>query len=1105
MPDLSIKIDNLITSVNRQFNNRTIIENTKKGRKPVVVLNTSITNRILWLHFIGIQTSIKVTIPLPFMKDGLVFIKENEVTRPVCSYWLEKEQQMLDYIAIMYKIVCADTTGIISDNLTKGYPFLQQIIFAFENGNPSIIAYRFQKAINEVVNKMPLHKTNLDSWAMNNRLIIIDEVFDDLSSPKDCLSYQVNKAKKYFPVGWTSIGLSDGVLANKNYILTNDGLRKLSPFGLRYHNPQRNLYSTLGMQGDELPITRSHSMQNLMDQGITRTGWNFFTLFVDIPDIFEDQIVVDVIHKNKFVTSTKKFQIFGKLLVRLDEKIKTEHILGISPDGTNVLFTVNCDSASIKKISNTTANIGGIEIPVYNIVVEYQQNFKDGLKLTNVHGNKGVIRLKPLGYATDPRTGQKHKIDVIVGAKTVGKRKNYGQIIEALTNCLITEDSTKVVFPDNWTISIEKLKDLLEENGFRKNGTWDCNTPYGKLYGICGKVFWGCIKTPEDQIWKKGATTVCDNKGVRKAGLKFSHVEIKALKTIFGNQNPVIDEIMSYAQGVDNLQELLSMIGSEIGILPKHKVVKDINDVKPIDQYNSTLVAGQYINNTVVDEFFMPDGFIFKLPLPYQTVIDIDDKILYKGFPQTQPIEGATKFHLIDRIYISNGTLRKCWYHQSGKYGLNNIGTIVNNVILMSHRVVQNPFNETVKKLYYIHLQTFFNQLSIIIGTKRGQLSNYGMSIRYPFSSKAVATLSTSLPKNTVEIHRTMAESLNVKNNDIVIVERFPCLGFMSIRPQKIHITDDIMCKYTIRVSGNSLVSQNLDFDGDVLFIASFHTPAAKSALEKEWANPNPTYYTEIKHLNKRKGAPHIKCYTLDDYKITPFHDLTNETHANIVEKNTGVKAQTGPIIALTYNIMRIVENSTLEISQKLKVGIEMFLEKAAQSIFEQKHGRQSLHEIVIRSICTGDIESLIKEGFKRSTTTMIIDIVKRKAMSLGIENLVKHHKFAEENNTSNIISLIVRKQNRIYFASRSQLENKPLLEALNGPAVDIPSEMFKRIMSNKLVVTKIEEQELNIFMTEKYKHGCSSLCDIIQPIFNPAPIFNRGRTTYANSVGCRR
>ena len=1117
---VSAKIDRFITSINTQFNSRAIIENTKKGKAQNVFLNTEIKDNTLWLHFSKTK-SFSITIPLPFIQNGVNLIKENEVVRALCSYWLEDKQQTLDYMAIIYNIVCADASNLISNELIKGYPFLQQMIFSFENRNTSVITYRFQRAINEVINKMPLHKTDLNSWVINNRLIIIDKEFEELRSPNAYLTYQVDKAKKYFSKGWTSIGLSDGTLADKNYILTNDGLRKLTPFGIRYHNPQRNLYTTLGMEGDELPIIRSESMQTLMNQGIIRTGWNFFTLFADVPDVFEDQIIVDISHKDKFVTHTKRFQIFGELLVKVDDKIQTGDIIGTSPDDTPKIFRVACDAAKVKKILKTTTNVGGIALPVYNVIIEYQQKFRDGVKLTNTHGNKGIIRLMHLGHAIDPRTGQKRKIDVIIGAKTVGKRKNYGQVMEALFNCLLEakNESNPLILPDEWYMPIEEVKTLLNQCGFNHNGTWKCDTPYGKLYGICGRVFWGCIKTPEDQIWKNGATTAIDNKGIRKAGLKFSHVEIRALKTRFGDNNPVIDEIMSYAQGTENLQELFDMVKSKIGIYPKNKTIKDVTNTRPLDQSTSTIVAGQYIDGTVVDEFFMPNGFIFKLPLPYQTLLNNKDEILHEGFPQTkeqmnpQLAEEITTSHLIDRIYIPRGILRKCWQHDSGKYGLNDIGTLINNVVLMSHRLAQDPLSDLVKGLYYKCLQKLFESLSTIIGTKRGQLANCGMSVRYPFSIKATAALSTNLPKNTIEIHSSMATQLNVKNGDIVIVERFPCLGFMSVRLQKIHVTNDVMCKYTIRASGNSLVSQNLDFDGDTLFVASFHTTEAKTALIKEWENPNPSCYSEIKKLNERKGAPHIKCYNLDDYKILPFNNLTNEEHATIIEKNTGVKAQTGPIIALTYNIMRIIENSTLEKNQKFKVGAEMFLEKAAQSVFEQKHGGKSLHEIVIRSICVGDIDSLVKKGFQRSTTTMIIGLVKQKAASLGIMDLVKYHELVEKKNMSNIISLIVRKQNHIYFASRSRLESTSLIKSLNEPAVDIPSSMFKQIILDKIntVDTKLEEfnlkYQLNTFTNNHYRHGCSSLCSIIQEICKQKAIpMNKPlhNTKYARTVGHR-
>lgn len=1072
------RVQGLVNAITSQFSARTETEGRKSGIDYGINLTSGIdASNILWLTFAKGEEKHSITIPLPFMENGVQMLQQNEVLRAVCPFWLEKDQRELDYLAAMYYIVLDTPEGIVSHELVKATPYLQRMIYGFKNGNASVIAYRFQQAINEVVNRMPLHETWLNSYVMNQRLMIVDTAFEELRSPAERLNYQVEKAKKYFDRGWTAMGLSDGTLADKNYLLKVD-LRRLSPFGLRYHNPQRNLYSTLGMKGDEEPLIRSQSSRDLADVGITRKGWNWFTAFVDIPDIFEDQIMVDKRHAGKVVTYERRYQVFGTLRVKEGQAIKTNELLGVSPDQEHVLFDTVCDSARVTRIVETTVSVGGNEVPAFNIVISYRRKFRDGVKITNMHGNKGVIRMADLGHAVDPRTGEVRKLDVIVGAKTVGKRRNYGQILEAMTTCIMEADVAKnpvnrfrtakgmepvteirpIVIEDEWYQPLDQIEAGLERRGFRRDGTWDCDTYVGKVSAVCGNVFWGVIKTPEDQVWKPKATINRNGKEVRTAGLKLSHVEFRAIETRFGAKSAIMDEIMSYAQGTENLHELLDMVRAKTGVVPTDKPIRPslkYNEVKPMDQNVGTIVPGQYIGGTVVDEFFMPDGFILQLPLPYMTLVEKNGETC-EGSPlmydQLSPQDKAkyVKSYTTDRLYIPSGTLRKCWRHDTGRYGLSEIGVLVNNVVVMCHRLMADYNNPVHHRLYYSSLFAFFLKLSNMLGSKRGEISTYGMAVRYPFSAKAVATLSTTLPKNTVEIHRDMARVLRVNNGDVVLAERFPCLGFMSVRPQKVRITDDPMAKYVIRVSGNSLVSQNLDFDGDVLFLAAFHTPAARMELLREWTNPNQTCYKYIQRLNERKGAPHIKEYNLQAFDIRPFADLTNEEHAAIIEKNTGVKAQTGPVIALTYNIMRIVENSDLAKDQKMKVAVEMFLEKAAQSVFEQKHGGKSLYEIVIDGVCTADVEMLVDVGFKRGTTEKLCALIRERAGAIGVFDLVEHHRKFKEGLGSNIISRIVRQQNRIYFASRARLEGTQLIEVLDEPAVDIPSRMFKWVMSGK-------------------------------------------------------
>lgn len=1063
----------LINSIHVQFLNRTQIEGRKKNLDYGIRLHMNVTDDFnLWLKFSRGDENHTINIPLPFVYNGVQFIQQNEVTRATCPFWLESEQRELDYLAIMHMIIFDHPVGILPKTMLKATCFLQQMVYGFLNGNASVIAYRFQQAVNEVVHRMPLHETMLNSYIMNQRLMIVDEAFNELRSPEQRLKYQTQKAMKYFDRGWTAVGLSDGTLADKNYILKQD-LRHLSPYGVCWHNPQRNLYSTLGMKGEELPNIRSESMQKLVDAGISRTGWNLFTAFVDIPDVFEDQIMVDEDLIKKHVSYSRRYQVFGKLLVKEGDRIRTGDRIGISPDGEAKLFDVICEKARIKKVAEAKANIGGQETVVYNVMIEYVRFFKEGFKITNMHGNKGVIRITKLGYAIDPRTGEKRKIDVIVGAKTVGKRRNYGQIIEAIHNCVLEADGHKehIVIPDDWFQTVESIGEGLERRGFRKDGTWDCDTYAGKVKAVCGNVFWGVIKTPEDQLWDDDETLRQNGKEIRTAGLKFSHVEFRALETRFGSQNAILDEIMSYVQGSENLSEMFKMMRSMRGEVPGDCHILHFSKVRPLDQTSGTIVEKREIAGTIADDQFMPGGFVLELPLPYQTLLNKDYGIEHEGYPMDLaglPEDRKELFvhnYITQMLYVPQGALRKCWRHDSGKYGLNEMGVLFNNVLLMSHKLAANPQEDVYVRLYYKAVFNLFRKLSLMMGTKNGELATCGMAVRYPFSAKAVATLSNALPKNTVEIHRSMAQQLGIKNGDVVLSERFPCLGFMSLRPQKVRVTDDPMCKYVIRVSGNSLVSQNLDFDGDVSYIAAMHTPAAKLTLLREWTNPNPTCYKEIKRLNERKGAPHVKEFTLQDFNIVPFGRMSCTEHAEIVEKNTGVKAQTGPVIALTYNLMRIVENSDMANNQKMKVAVEMFLERAAQSVFDQKHGGRSMYDIVIEGVCTANIEMLVGVGFKRSTTTLICDLIRKNAVEMGIHDLVKYHANMKKLGGGNIISKIVRKKNKIYFASRSALHPVQYLDIINEPAVDVPSRMFKWVMSGR---SKTIRTALDMVLEEK-------------------------------------
>ncbi len=89
---------------------------------------------------------------------------------------------------------------------------------------------------------------------------------------------------------------------------------------------------------------------------------------------------------------------------------------------------------------------------------------------------------------------------------------------------------------------------------------------------------------------------------------------------------------------------------------------------------------------------------------------------------------------------------------------------------------------------------------------------------------------------------------------------------------QKIKITDDPQCKYVIRVSKNSLGSLNLDFDGDNIFIAAFHSQAAKTALKN--------------YKNTQKGDGYLVNFSVESItKLADVMDLEQSTTTEETEK----------------------------------------------------------------------------------------------------------------------------------------------------------------------------------------------------------------------------
>jgi hypothetical protein len=634
-------------------------------------------------------------------------------------------------------------------------------------------------------------------------------------------------------------------------------------------------------------------------------------------------------------------------------------------------------------------------------------------------------------------------IDVIVSARSVQKRKNFGQVLTALTTLIRPE---RTVVPDDVTVQVADIERALVEKGFPKSGTCAVSTPWGKFDTICGWVHWGVTKTPEEQLWAGRDTWVESQRGLRRRGNKFSPIELKALTTLLGPGSAVVGEILSYQQGVEEVKELLRVLECMRGnyrestptVLPGAFVYSPAG--------TGTFHEEAQLVGTVADEEMYPKGCYIQLPFTICVQIPLErwKGEIVEGISGRDAYEGVgTRVLKTDRVMVPPIVLRKPWKHPTGMFGLTDIATSLNQILEAIDRL---KFGEIKEEQVSTLVFRYFHMIGRTLSLKTGHISQYLMAVRYPWSSKATATLGSGLKPNWIEIHQDMARDLNVEDGDYVLVERFPCLGFMSTRIQRVKVTNDPECKFVIRVSGNSLVSMNLDFDGDVIYVMSFHSDAAKRELEENFHNPHPRIKKVLDEMNARK-VPTTASVTLQELGLRSFADMTPEQHADVNATSLAVKIWTGPVIALCYDLMRIVEGNVSYEDRDGHINIERFLDMVGNSVFAQKHGSKSLREECTEAVCLADAEALISLGFPRRETDQLCGIIRVYAAKLGVrtpEDLEEHYRVHVEEGKSNIIKLIVRRFHKTYFATRSILHPIDLLEHLEVPPRDLVSHLVR-------------------------------------------------------------
>jgi hypothetical protein len=999
-----------------------------------VKLETRIEEGTLWLDFSSGERKNSITIPIPYTDENKNLVIGRRVVRAVGT-WHVKEKER-SYWEMMEWLL----TDNIEDFIPKAGPRVQleRAIKSMYQPDTAYIFRGVQEVITKLVNDLPLCGTALETWAMCHRVVFIDPNFNEIMPPEAALSYQIEQNKKFFP--WTSLGLSDSGMTNNNLLKCD--LRTLTPFGLNHHNPQRNLYQPLGMRGEEKPVILTKTAAKMEEQGIGHTGWNWLTCYLDLPGTFEDQLLIDLRHMDKFSFEEQQIICFGEVQIKAGDQISEGDIISMEPSGTPLRFRLTCDSATVQEVYKDKIVFNSQEREVNIVSITSKHLFKEGIKLTNRHGNKGVAAFADLGTAFDPVRGEL-PIDIIVSAKTISKRRNYGQVLEALTT-LYCGLEKRLVIPDDVAVNQDKLIGKLAEKGYINNGSIHVKTQWGEFDTLVGWCFWGLLRNPELQLWTEEDVVAVDNRGLRPSGSKVSHIELKALTTMFGDSNPVIQEILSHRQGVEDVGELLIALdilrGREIE-LP----ILNALTIKPIDQQNGFFHTPAELSNTVADEHLLPGGFMMELPQTYHVFIPANERnsitisVLTDDVTPAAVALGEGKNVFLNKIYVPSTVLRGSWQHPTGLWGLSDLSGHLNNIVKACHL----PKEERTNALH-VSIDRYFTHISSRLGSKAGEVSLHCLSIRYANSAKATATLSLGdLPTNWVEIHEEMAQTLGVKTGDYILAERFPCLGFMSLRVQRVRVSSDPQCRYVIRVSGNSLVSQNLDFDGDVLFLLSFHTPGAKEVLERDFHNPEPERQKFI-DANAVFKQPIIGPLDMPNLRIERFPILTKDRQAEIVADLTGVKRGTGAIVALSYNVMRIVEGRVSAAEVSTNVAIEVILDRVANSVFSRKHAGVSLADKSKEAICLADLKSMLEMGFPENGSSRLCEIVRQEAAELGVSDLKAHYEKHLTENTSNIISKIIRSNHRLYYATRSKhMDPVRLLEHLERPGNDLCVALF--------------------------------------------------------------
>jgi len=293
-------------------------------------------------------------------------------------------------------------------------------------------------------------------------------------------------------------------------------------------------------------------------------GKHLLTVHAIMPGVYKEQIVMSKSAARKMTCVIPEKQTFVvpgwckqslKMEAKAGDIVRPNQIIGSYSDGEETI-TLKCHVKREAKLSN----ISEIRTKVANtvctkLIVEYERFhiLRSGDKITNRHGNKGIVNIIP--------DEQMPKIDgkpaeVVTNALATLKRRNPGQIVEAMLNN-IAEESGPAPVPHFLEGEDGNIPSALIKECKPQKHTYNGQT----VEAWSGKVFWIVLDKFSHQTNTHACSRKLSDDGIyansgKRSGTRI-YITVMQLMLSKGWDKLLYRLIDEYATGSDRIQKYL--------------------------------------------------------------------------------------------------------------------------------------------------------------------------------------------------------------------------------------------------------------------------------------------------------------------------------------------------------------------------------------------------------------------------------------------------------------------------------------------------------------------------------------------------------------------